>query len=239
MKKILVVVDMQNDFIDGPLGTPEARAIIDRVCEKIRGEEWDHIYYTLDTHDNEYLETQEGEKLPITHCVKHSPGWMLNKDVMIAIANSDSYEKIEKHTFGSIGLEDRLRKINTLPEGVMVSFTDIQHHVAGGNIELTLIGVCTDICVISNALLLKTHFPEMKIVVDASCCAGTTPEKHVMALEVMKSCQIDILNEVNGDQIDVVNDEEPSLNGAMNKRAKTLGESSISHYFKVEKGELK
>jgi nicotinamidase-related amidase len=187
MKKILVVIDMQNDFIDGPLGTPEAVAIVDKVCDKIRGEEWDHVYYTLDTHFiNTYSETQEGKKLPIKHCFRNSPGWLLNKDIMIAIANCDSYEKIEKDTFGS---NDLAYAIDYLLTCYDIKRTPIQ------DIELTLVGVCTDICVVSNALLLKAHYPEMKIVVDASCCAGSTPEKHRMALEVMKSCQVDVLND--------------------------------------------
>lgn len=186
MKKILVVVDMQNDFITGPLGTPEAVSIVDNVVEKIRGEEWDHIYYTLDTHfSNTYYESQEGKKLPITHCFRNSPGWMLNKDVMMAIANSNSYEKIEKETFGTTELAYAIDYLNSC-EDFEVSISDL---------EVTLIGVCTDICVISNVLLLKAHYPEMKIVVDASCCAGSTPEKHRMALEVMKSCQVDVVNE--------------------------------------------
>ena len=192
MKKILVVVDMQNDFIDGPLGTPEARAIVDNVCAKIREGEWDQIYYTMDTHFiNTYSETQEGKKLPVKHCIHNTPGWMLNKDIMLAIASRYDYEKIEKGTFGSISLIGAV--------GFLMECDEF--NVPESSIELTLVGVCTDICVISNALLLKAHFPEMKIVVDASCCAGSTPEKHYMALEVMKSCQVDVVNEktVNDD----------------------------------------
>ena len=195
MKKILVVVDMQNDFIDGPLGTPEARSIVDNVCIKISEGEWDHVYYTLDTHFiNTYSETQEGKRLPIKHCVHNTPGWLLNTNVMLAIASRNDYEDIKKSTFGSTILIGAI--------GYLIKYCD---GYSQSDIELTLVGVCTDICVISNALLLKAHYPEMKIVVDASCCAGSTPEKHYMALEVMKSCQIDILNEVNGDQVDVVN----------------------------------
>ena len=185
MKKILVVVDMQNDFIDGPLGTPEARAIVDNVCAKIREGEWDDIYYTLDTHDDGYLETQEGRKLPVEHCIDYSTGWLLNKKVFTALEeNYNKWSDLQKCTFGCSEL------VQYLGEDFIyrVEYTD-------ADIELTLVGVCTDICVISNALLLKAHFPEMKIVVDASCCAGSTPEKHYMALEVMKSCQVDVVNE--------------------------------------------
>ena len=181
MKKILVVVDMQNDFIDGPLGTPEAIAIVDRVCEKIREGGWDKIVLTRDTHDDDYLETMEGQKLPIEHCIRNSDGWLLNTKVHKAVHGitykCEGISIFNKPTFGSLGLVNQIiRKRDSK------------------NIELTLVGVCTDICVISNALLLKAHYPEMKIVVDASCCAGSTPEKHRMALEVMKSCQIDVLN---------------------------------------------
>jgi nicotinamidase-related amidase len=201
MKKILVVVDMQNDFIDGPLGTPEARAIVDNVCAKIREGEWNWIIRTMDTHDIEYLNTQEGQKLPVVHCLDNMWGWCSNEDVRHAIQEAKCLNTfIPKDAFGCEGLLDFF--INCYPHHIREEQSDI---------ELTLIGVCTDICVISNALLLKAHYPEMKIVVDAACCAGSSPEKHRMALEVMKSCQIDILNEVNGDQVDVEN--EPSYWG--------------------------
>lgn len=185
MKKILVVVDMQNDFIDGPLGTPEARAIVDNVCAKIRDGEWDYSHTTHDTHDEYYLDTQEGKKLPILHCKHWDDGWRLNEKVLSALtSNTTPLYMHDKDTFGSLSL------VNKIGE-----YLDEHPWLKQSGIELTLIGVCTDICVISNALLLKAHYPEMKIVVDAACCAGTTPEKHRMALEVMKSCQVDVVNE--------------------------------------------
>ena len=183
MKKILVVVDMQNDFIDGPLGTPEARAIVDNVCAKIREGEWDLVYSTQDSHDHDYLETQEGKKLPIKHCITGSSGWYINDKVWWAL-NERDFNELFKNSFG-----DRYI-MNDILQGVLNTKTYFNEK----EIELTLVGVCTDICVISNALLLKAHYPEMKIVVDASCCAGSTPEKHYMALEVMKSCQVDVIN---------------------------------------------
>lgn len=200
MKKILVVVDMQNDFIDGPLGTPEAVSIVDKVCEKIHSEDWDYIYTTQDTHDERYLQTQEGQKLPVEHCQKGTEGWSLNNDIMLAIANNESYTKIEKITFGSSKLVNTLHDyvVDASLEGdKMYTAEEIINGAMshGYNIELTLVGVCTDICVISNALLLKAHFPEMKIIVDAECCAGSTIYKHIEALDVMKSCQIDIWND--------------------------------------------
>ena len=185
-KKILVVVDMQNDFIDGPLGTPEARGIVDKVCEKIRGEEWIHIYSTMDIHFDDYLETQEGRKLPIKHCICETEGSRINEKIRVAIEERTLIDSVPivKTTFGSTCLIDNLRSIL------------VNTNWRAKDIDLTLVGVCTDICVISNALLLKAHFPEINIAVDAACCAGSTPEKHRMALEVMKSCQIDILEDI-------------------------------------------
>ena len=184
MKKILVVIDMQNDFIDGPLGTPEARAIVPRVCEKIRGEEWDLIIRTMDSHSDElYFDTQEGNKLPVLHCVPRTYGWMIDEKVSCSIdymhlAYGTEVLHDVKCKFGSEALCNKIEPI--------YKYNDT---------EVYIVGVCTDICVITNALLLKTHFPEMKIVVDASCCAGTTPEMHRKALNVMRSCQIDIIGD--------------------------------------------
>lgn len=188
MKKILVVVDMQNDFITGALGTPEAVAIVDKVVEKIRGESWDRIYVTWDTHHENYLKTQEGRNLPIEHCIECTEGWFLNEKIHEAFVSLVKHPVfVYKNTFGSTAL------VSYIFDDMIHDFKDIDD----ADYELTLVGVCTDICVISNALLLKAHYPEMKIVVDASCCAGTTPEKHRMALEVMKSCQVEIINDIN------------------------------------------
>lgn len=184
MKKILVVVDMQNDFITGPLGTPEAVSIVDNVVEKIRGEEWNKIYVTMDIHDKSYLLTTEGMKLPVKHCIAGTSGCELN-DKIFEVLNDYDYTELCKETF-------------SFPEWTSYIHHDLHYglrYIRGEDIELTLVGVCTDICMISNALLLKAHYPEMKIVVDASCCAGSTPEKHRMALEVMKSCQVDVVND--------------------------------------------
>lgn len=212
MKKILVVVDMQNDFITGPLGTPEAVAIVDKVVEKIRGEEWDWIIRTMDTHGEEYLETQEGKKLPVEHCIKCTDGWSSNEDIRCAIhescatkADRDGYCRttlVEKSTFGSTKLVDTLEKAvheMAFKTDKMYTVEDILRGDTrnGYGVELTLVGVCTDICVISNALLLKAHYPEMKIVVDASCCAGSTPFRHREAIDIMRSCQVEVVNDIN------------------------------------------
>lgn len=178
--KLLVVVDVQNDFVDGVLGTPEARAIIPNIVKKIQ--EWDGaIISTVDTHDDNYLNTNEGYHLPVPHCIVDTHGWEQNADVNAAIEEKEgvfpdtSVWVVEKNTFGS----------TTLPAVVCDG-----HY---GYIEL--IGLCTDICVVSNALLLKAHYPELTIAVDPTCCAGTTPENHKAALTTMKMCQIEILSE--------------------------------------------
>ncbi len=173
MKHILVVVDMQKDFVDGALGTPEAQAIVDKVAHRIHTFEGD-VFVTYDTHTDKYLQTAEGQKLPVPHCIKGTPGWELNATVAEAL-HARTYTAVEKETFGS----------TRLPELVA--------NAAGSEaFEVTLIGLCTDICVVSNALLLKAHFPEQTIRVDATCCAGVTEATHQAALETMKMCQIDI-----------------------------------------------
>lgn len=174
MKKILVVVDMQNDFVDGALGTKEAEAIVDSVVDKIKKFDGD-IFATFDTHFEDYMNTSEGHKLPVPHCIRGTEGWKLNEKVQRALDEKD-YTKVEKVTFGSVGLPQLIADTYNVAE-----------------IEIELVGLCTDICVVSNALLLKAHFPEIKISVDSACCAGVTTEKHSAALETMASCQIDIL----------------------------------------------
>lgn len=174
MKNILIVVDMQNDFVDGSLGTKEALAVVDSVVSKI----WNfngEIIATLDTHGHNYLETAEGKKLPVSHCIRMTHGWMLNEKVREALAEKN-YRVIEKNTFGSKKLVKEIKKAAKADE-----------------ITIEIIGLCTDICVVSNALLLKAYFPEIKICVDAGCCAGVTPQSHQAALETMKMCQIDVV----------------------------------------------
>lgn len=178
MEKILIVVDMQNDFVDGALGSKEAVTIVDNVVNKIK--EWEgEIIATYDTHYDDYMETREGKYLPVLHCIKDTFGWQLNDEVQKAL-DTKEYTKIFKPTFGSTTLVERLKDCDQL------------------NTEVTLIGLCTDICVVSNALLLKANYPEMNIVVDESCCAGVTPESHNAALTTMKMCQIEVIGEQYG-----------------------------------------
>ncbi|MBQ8808603.1 MAG: cysteine hydrolase [Clostridia bacterium] len=173
MNKILVVVDMQNDFVDEALGTKEAQAIVGNVCNKIKNSDCD-IIVTYDTHFENYLETAEGRKLPVKHCIRETHGWQLNENVEAALLGKN-VTRVEKLTFGSTSLPEIIRsKYNT------------------DNMEIELVGLCTDICVVSNALILKANFPEINISVDASCCAGVTVENHEAALKTMVSCQIDV-----------------------------------------------
>ena len=188
--KILVVVDMQNDFIDGSLGTPEAQAIVPNIVNKMKNNLnlGTIVLFTKDTHWKNYLDTPEGKKLPVEHCIEGTEGWSINKEIHNEFkrggyttysADDVINGRILKPTFGSYDLINVLSDINQ----------------KCGIDEIEFCGVCTDICVISNVLMTKAAFWNMPIIVDASCCAGVTPEKHAAALEVMKSCQIDVIGE--------------------------------------------
>lgn len=186
--KILILVDLQNDFIDGSLGTPEAQAIIPNVVKKIEeypGKGETLVLFTKDTHyDNTYLETLEGQKLPVKHCIENTKGWSINREVKDAVRRNRFLScskgdvingRIYKNTFGSSVLSDFLKKNSDIIE------------------EVEFMGLCTDICVISNVLMAREALPNIRIVVNSNCCAGTTQDKHFAALEVMKSCQIDVI----------------------------------------------
>lgn len=166
--KTLIVIDMQKDFIDGALGTKEAVNIVPAVKKKIKEylDRGDEVIFTRDTHAENYLETSEGKKLPVVHCIKGTEGWKIPEDIDVR-----SCLHIDKPTFGWTGWRD-------------MNFEEIE-----------LIGLCTDICVVSNALILKATFPEINISVDPSCCAGGTPESHNAALSTMKMCQINVIGE--------------------------------------------
>lgn len=174
MKKFLVIVDMQKDFVDGALGSAEACAIVPAAVKEISGFDGE-IFATFDTHFENYLNTAEGRKLPVPHCIKDTDGWKLNKDIAAAL-DGKNFTAVEKNTFGSVDLPELIR------------------NAAGDDdLSIELIGLCTDICVVSNALLLKAAFPEAAISVNEKCCAGVTPDKHDAAIETMRSCQIDII----------------------------------------------
>ena len=176
--KLLIVVDMQNDFIDGALGSPEAQAIVPNVKKKIAEYigNGDAVVFTRDTHGSNYLETQEGKNLPVHHCIKGTNGWEIKDELVFGGANI-----VDKVTFGYDSWVDYL------------SYFDIVNINEVDSIEI--IGLCTDICVISNAMIIKAQFYETPIYVDANCCAGVTPESHKNALEAMKMCQINIIGE--------------------------------------------
>lgn len=173
MRKLLAVIDMQNDFIDGALGTNEAQAIVDGVKEKIRSYPPEDIYATRDTHGTDYLKTSEGAHLPVEHCIRGTKGWEIREELMELLTEAVI---VDKPTFGSTELAALLLKEQEKED-----------------IEIELVGLCTDICVISNALLLKASMPEVKITVDSACCAGVTPESHENALNAMRMCQIEIV----------------------------------------------
>ena len=175
--KTLIVVDMQNDFIDGSLGTSEAVDIVPRVAHKIKT--WDgDIFVTQDTHGADYLRTQEGRNLPVVHCVEGTAGWEIEERIRAALDRKEQgkVNYITKPAFGSHALAETLSRKQA----------DQQIE------EIQLVGLCTDICVISNAMLLKAFMPETHITVDSACCAGVTPESHRNALAAMKMCQIDV-----------------------------------------------
>ena len=170
--KTLIVIDMQNDFVTGVLGSKEAVAVLPNIKKKIDAylAAGDEVIFTRDTHEENYLETNEGRHLPVPHCVKGTDGWQVVKEI-----DCPDCEHIVKPTFGYIHWAE--------------------HFKGSRSSEIEIVGVCTDICVISNALILKAIFPEIDITVDASCCAGVAPETHTAALTVMKSCQVNVVGE--------------------------------------------
>ncbi len=175
MNRYLIVVDMQNDFIDGSLGTKEAQEIVENVVKEAK-EFQGTVIFTQDTHERDYLDTQEGQRLPVSHCIKGTAGWELCP-ALEEVRDSLNSLVIEKPTFGSVHLAEYLSGI----------------HMTRPIDEIRLVGLCTDICVISNALLLKAFLPEVKISVRKDCCAGVSPESHEAALVSMACCQIEIL----------------------------------------------
>ena len=174
MSKYLVVVDMQNDFIDGSLGSKEAQAVLPKVLEKIRNFKGT-VVYTRDTHEEDYMETYEGKRIGVPHCIRDTEGWNFQKDIQELITANRSLV-FDKNTFGSIQMAGCLQGIDRM--------APID--------EVEVVGLCTDICVMANAILVRTAMPNTPVRIDSSCCAGSTPEAHKVALEAMKSCLIDV-----------------------------------------------
>lgn len=205
ISKILLIVDPQNDFINGVLGTPEAPQVVPNIINKINNitiADETYIFFTQDTHNaDEYLDTQEGKDLPILHCIENTVGWQIEeqiKQAWLAKAKEVLIE-IEKEEKCGIDItnENEIMDISIFSKSTFGAADIVRVYEEEFNSVdvIELIGFDTDICVISNALMFKTFFPELTVIVDASCCAGTTPEKHEAALEVMKSCFIKVINE--------------------------------------------
>jgi len=173
MRKILLVIDMQNDFIDGALGTKEAEGIVDRVAGEIGKYPAGDVFATRDTHGADYLDTQEGKNLPVPHCIQDTPGWELHPKIAAALGDA---QVLDKPSFGSVELARLMARLALEEE-----------------LQITLVGLCTDICVVSNALLLKAFLPETPVSVIADCCAGVTPESHAAALKTMEMCQVKVI----------------------------------------------
>lgn len=173
MRNILVVVDVQKDFVDGSLGTKEAVAILDHVKAKIASYPIENVYVTMDTHPKDYLDTYEGKHLPVEHCIEGTDGWMLHESIRDSLRGARIFLK---PGFGSVDLIEQLKKDNEQEP-----------------ISVEMIGLCTDICVITNAMMLKGALPNIDIKVDQDCCAGVTPDLHEAALKVMRSCQIEVI----------------------------------------------
>jgi len=181
--KVLIVVDMQKDFISGSLGTPEAAAVVNKIIERIKFSEDELILFTKDTHQGDYLNTAEGRKLPISHCIEGTEGWHIDETILSAWRGNEKTIRLPelsentfiKPVFGSVDLVDFLKRRST----------EIS--------EIEIMGVCTDICVISNAIMIKNTLPEIKISVNAECCAGVSPKSHQEALGIMQLCHIDVI----------------------------------------------
>ena len=179
MKKITIVIDMQNDFLTGALANPDAVNIIPSVLEEIK--KADYVMYTRDTHSENYLDTQEGKNLPVPHCIEGTQGWQIVDDLAPQnITDIKMWHIVNKPTFGDVNI------------WMDMYFADLVNW-NGDGVEVTFCGTCTDICVVSNAMIVKSLYPELVVNVKADACAGLTPEKHKAALEVMSSCQINII----------------------------------------------
>ena len=176
MRDVLIVVDMQKDFIDGALGTAEAVAIVPSVVDKVRNFEGD-IIFTRDTHFDNYGDTQEGHNLPVAHCIRGTAGWEICRELRAFTGN---VQIIDKVTFGSMELGPLLQEL----------------HEEDAISSVTVVGLCTDICVISNVMIIKAFLPEVPVIVDAACCAGVTPKSHKTALDAMRMCQVQIVNDM-------------------------------------------
>ena len=180
-KKILIVIDVQNDFITDALRNEEAIKTLPNIVNLVKNEKFDETYVTMDTHDKDYLNTLEGRKLPVPHCIKNTNGWKMPFEMVDALKNQNVVQVFEKPTFGSVWMNDFIRSLAN------------NNHNEYLNAEFTIVGFCSDICVISNALMLRANFPDNRIVVRRDCTAGVTKETNEAALTTMGMCQIDVI----------------------------------------------
>ena len=180
-KKILIVIDVQNDFITDALRNEEAIKTLPNIVNLVKNEKFDETYVTMDTHDKDYLNTLEGRKLPVPHCIKNTNGWKMTFEMVDALKNQNVVQVFEKPTFGSVWMNDFIRSLAN------------NNHNEYLNAEFTIVGFCSDICVISNALMLRANFPDNRIVVRRDCTAGVTKETNEAALATMGMCQIDVI----------------------------------------------
>ena len=201
--KLLIVVDAQNDFIDGALGSKEAQVAVPKIVERINNSMNEIVLFTKDTHDINYLDTREGKILPVKHCIENTDGWCINKAIRSAwkgnpntiLLNANHNlglninNTICKPTFGSVALMNIIKELHNSRTYNLKENTNISTKID----TIEFCGFCTDICVISNVLMIKALLPEVNIIVNSELCAGVTPEKHEAALEVMRSCQIEVI----------------------------------------------
>lgn len=180
-KKILIVIDVQNDFITDALRNEEAIKTLPNIVNLVKNEKFDETYVTMDTHDKDYLNTLEGRKLPVPHCIKNTNGWKMPVEMVDALNNQNVVQVFEKPTFGSVWMNDFIRSLAN------------NNHNEYLDAEFTIVGFCSDICVISNALMLRANFPDNRIVVRRDCTAGVTKETNEAALTTMGMCQIDVI----------------------------------------------
>lgn len=196
MKRILIVVDMQNDFIDGALGTPEAQAIVPNIVEKIKDEDEDTlILFTKDTHGDDYLETLEDKNLPIEHCIHSTDGWAIRKEIRSEWIGKETIIWDKKSSIYSCKNNTILKEAFGSSDLMWIISDYMIAHTTEDSYEIELVGLCTDICVISNAMMIKSLFPQIPVKVDAKCCAGVTPESHKIALQAMRTCQIEVIGD--------------------------------------------
>ena len=193
MADFLVVIDAQNDFIEGNLGTKEAQQVVPKIVQRIQQSQSEIILFTKDTHYTDYLQTSEGINLPIEHCIINTEGWHINKEIRRAWKNNTNTIVLNSNANRGLDINNTIQKPTFGSIALMGVYSQLMSPNGGKDDTVELCGFCTDVCVITNALMAKSLLPEANIIVNSQLCAGTTPEKHEMALEIMKACQIKVV----------------------------------------------